>query len=231
MLSEGQDGSNDLDQFFSFARDVERTILKSGRSEPTANEIQDYSCKYWRAVDHLCDRLHASPINDPLSDRSFRKFLELTVRCEAAWRSRFRPHGYPGDYRTMELFYRLEETPDKESPPKCKTPGETLVESAFARTHGIRLIQKRAKILEVISCGTTECWPSTPAANARCGRRWGKILPPRDPKGRGCQRKLHDNRSGSFSSSLLVQRDPSRRRAKRHDRFRTSKVFAEWRMR
>jgi len=148
MLSEGQDGSNDLDQFFSFARDVERTILKSGRSEPTANEIQDYSWKYWRAVDHLCDRLQASPINDPLSDRSFRKFLELTVRCEAAWRSRFRPHGYPGDYRTMELFYRLEETPDKESPPKCKTPGETLVESAFARTHGIRLIQKRAKILE-----------------------------------------------------------------------------------
>ena len=144
----------DLRKFFAFARDAELSILKSGRSAPTRDELDTFASEYWLAVDRLRSRLDIMSIDQPTTDPVVQEFLDLTLRCEAAWRSRIKPRGDAGDYRLMELFYELENT-DEAKPlgTEPRAPGQRLVEAAFARTHGIRLIKKRAKLLEAFLAG------------------------------------------------------------------------------
>lgn len=139
----------DLQEFFSFAREAETSIVKLGRSAPTTSELDTFSYQYWRAVDELHDRLRILHGKHPMSDRVAQEFVNLTLRCEAAWRSRIKPRGYSGDYRVMELFYELDDPCEQKSHRTAsKAPGERLVEGAFSNTHGVRLIYKRAKMLE-----------------------------------------------------------------------------------
>ena len=143
------DNVSELKDFLRFSRDLEISIVKSGRSAPTQHEAEDYTVRYWQAVDSLHDRLGGFASEDPSSDPEVRMFLELTLRCEAAWRSRIKPRGYSGDFRLMELFYELEKPFEQNGArSQSKSPGERLIEAAFSRTRGIRLIQKRARVLE-----------------------------------------------------------------------------------
>lgn len=145
------DDARDLTDFLCFARAAETAIIKSGRSTPTPGETRRFSERYWRAVELLHDRYGAMPADWATSESDVQAFVDLTLRCEPGWRSRYKPHGYPGDYRLMELFYALEEPMRTErNASKAKPPGEQLVEAAFAAAHGVRLIQKRARILEKI---------------------------------------------------------------------------------
>lgn len=144
----------ELKSFFAFAKQTELSIIKSGRSEPTNEEIEFFASAYWQAVDRLRRRLLDLGVDQPATDPVVQKFLELTLRCEAAWRSRIKPRGYSGDYRLMELLYELGRNDEAEThSTESMSPGQKLVEAAFAKAHGIRLVQRRARLLEAYLVG------------------------------------------------------------------------------
>ncbi len=88
----------DLSHFFAFAKETELSIIKSGRSTPTTNELETFASKYWQAVDRLRSRLKDLSVDQPLTDPVVQQFLDLTLRCEAAWRSRIKPSGFKPEF-------------------------------------------------------------------------------------------------------------------------------------
>ena len=124
---------------------LERAIIRRGDTVPTTAELKEHNSLMWKIVSAF-DAVHPGALDekDPY-DPVYRPLIDLMMRSELGWRARYKPHGYSGDFRLMELFYDLENTAGHR---QGRTAGENLIDYVLAHSDGVRFVRERARKLE-----------------------------------------------------------------------------------
>ena len=140
-----QSATKELSRFLETASALERQLLREQRAIPTERERSEFLECYWDGLTALKELHNQSADFASLSVPEIDQFYAFTLRSHAFWRSRYKPHGYAGDYRLMEEFYDIEHAAGKSS---SKTPAENFLDFVCASLQCVQLIHQRAKFYE-----------------------------------------------------------------------------------
>src|SRR5262249_51224640 len=79
--------------------------------------------------------------------KPYQDLCTYTYRSEIFWRSRFKPHGYAGDFRLLEMFYDLQ---DNAAPDAGVSVAQNLLSFICTELQCVRLIHARALRFEAL---------------------------------------------------------------------------------
>ncbi len=130
------------DRFLARAHEIERALRRSGATVPDLSVREAFAAAFWQMVNGVERAVGGRPSGELPRER--RDLLAavgpLLWRSEPIYRSFFKPHGYAGDYRTIELMYDLEERPG-ENPTQPAIVN--CLDYAYSTIHSVRAVWDR----------------------------------------------------------------------------------------
>ncbi len=99
------------DEFVAYALGFDRDHRRAGRTVPEAPERREFVDSFWTFVERLETAVGGRPASalPELRRAVVERVGPVLFRSRPIARSYWKPHGYTGDFRTMELIYDLEE--------------------------------------------------------------------------------------------------------------------------
>jgi SAM-dependent methyltransferase len=103
-------------EFVEYATSLEKQLRRIGVTVPAREVRQEFAAEFWKlvcAVEQTVDGRESASL--PEARRALLEVVGPVLwRSQSMYRSFFKPYGYTGDYRVIELMYALEAEPGED---------------------------------------------------------------------------------------------------------------------